>query len=210
MIWYNKQTTKLALWCKDNLELSIDNKLYNQVRVMLLLKVIIQLISIYRAVSIFIFILFYTVILNEINSFLLITSILSDLLDGYLAKRFKLTTTGGKLLDLFSDKYLNCISVIFLIIEQYPLLPLLMILTKEIFVLSFRSIEINGKFIISTNRIIGGFMSGILWSTVFLHINHVSSFTINGIVITLGIFNFLYLIYKIVVNISSLEESFKN
>ena len=208
MFGYHCISTTFIL--KDNLELSIDNKLYNQVRVMLLLKVIIQLISIYRAVSIFIFILFYTVIPNEINSFLLITSILSDLLDGYLAKRFKLTTTGGKLLDLFSDKYLNCISVIFLIIEQYPLLPLLMILTKEIFVLSFRSIEINGKFIISTNRIIGGFMSGILWSTVFLHINHVSSFTINGIVITLGIFNFLYLIYKIVVNISSLEESFKN
>lgn len=177
---------------------------------MILLKILIQIISIYRAISMFIFILFYTVIPIEINIFLLITAISSDLLDGYLAKRYNLTTTGGKLLDLFSDKYLNCISIIFMIIEHYSLCPLLIILFKEIFVLSFRSIEIDGQFIIRTNRILGGIMSFSLWVTVFLHICNINAKCINGFIIILGIINFVYLIYKIASNISNLKKIFKN
>lgn len=177
---------------------------------MLLLKIIIQLISIYRAIAILIFIMFYTIAPNELNSLLLITAVSSDLLDGYLAKKYHLTTTGGRLLDLFSDKYLNCILVIFLIIEKYSLLPLLLILTKEIFVLSFRSIEVDGKLVITTNRVIGGIMCGILSTIVFLHINNIFVTAINSFVIVLGIFNFVYLIYKIVANFSNLKKVFKS
>ena len=173
------------------------------------IKVTIQLISIYRAVCMLIFILFYTVNSKQLNSFILITAITSDILDGYLAKKFHLETTGGKLLDLFSDKYLNCISIIFLIIENYPLLPLIIILTKEIFVLSFRSIEMDGKFIISTNRILGGILSGTLWMVVFLHINKLNIFSIRIVIILLGISNLLYLIYKIASNLSNLKKVFK-
>ena len=177
---------------------------------MSLLKVLIQLISLYRAISIFIFILFYKVIPNEISSLLLITAISSDILDGYLARKYNLITTGGKLLDLFSDKYLNCISIIFLIIEHYSLLPLLIILTKEIFVLSFRSITIDGKFIITTNRTLGGLMSGTLWLAVFLHINNIFLSLIGHLIILLGLLNLLYLAYKIFSNISNLKNVFKN
>lgn len=157
-----------------------------------------------------VFILFYTMIPNGITSVILITAILSDLLDGYLARKYQLTSTGGKLLDLFSDKYLNCISIIFLIIEGYPLLPLLIILTKEIFVLSFRSIEVNGKFVISTNRTIGGIMTGTLWSAVLLHINKIFLSGITNIIIILGALNLLYLFYKIASNISNLRSIFKS
>lgn len=177
---------------------------------MLLLKILIQLISLYRAISILIFILFYKVIPNEINSTLLITAVSTDLLDGYLAKKFHLMTTGGKLLDLFSDKYLNCISIIFLIIEQYKLFPLVLILTKEIFVLSFRSISIDGKFIIATNRTIGGIMSGTLWLAVYLHINNMYLSLIGYMINILGILNFFYLAYKIFFNISDLKKAFKS
>lgn len=157
-----------------------------------------------------VFVMFYTVIPNEINSVILTTAILSDLLDGYLAKKYQLTSIGGKLLDLFSDKYLNCISIIFLIVEGYPLLPLLIILTKEIFVLSFRSIEVNGKFIISTNRIVGGIMTGTLWFIVLLHVNKKFLSGIKNTIIVLGVLNLLYLLYKIVSNISNLRSIFKS
>lgn len=157
-----------------------------------------------------VFVMFYTVIPNEINSVILTTAILSDLLDGYLAKKYQLTSIGGKLLDLFSDKYLNCISIIFLIVEGYPLLPLLIILTKEIFVLSFRSIEVNGKFIISTNRIVGGIMTGTLWFIVLLHVNKKFLSGIKNAIIVLGVLNLLYLLYKIVSNISNLRSIFKS
>ena len=173
------------------------------------MKILIQLISIYRAIAMFIFILFYTIIPQHINLALLVTAILSDLLDGYLARKYNLASTGGKLLDLFSDKYLNCISIIYLIIEHFPLLPLILILTKEVFVLSFRSIEINGRFVISTNRFIGGLMSTILWIVVFFHISNISFLNLNIIVLILGLLNLFYLVYKIVSNISSLEKIFK-
>lgn len=177
---------------------------------MVFLKIFIQLVSIYRAAAMLVFILFYTVIPNEINSVILTTAILSDLLDGYLAKKYQLTSIGGKLLDLFSDKYLNCISIIFLIIEGYQLLPLLIVLTKEIFVLSFRSIEVNGKFVISTNRILGGIMTGTLWFIVLLHINKKFLSEIENAIIVLGVLNLLYLLYKIASNISNLRSIFKS
>ncbi len=176
----------------------------------IILKILIQLISLYRAFAMFVFILFYTLIPNSINSFLLITAISSDLLDGFLAKKFELQSTGGALLDLFSDKYLNCILILYLIIEEYPLIPLLMILTKEIFVLSFRSIKVNGKFIISTNRIIGGIMSGMLWSIAFLHTNNVDILNLIIPVVFLGFTNSVYLIYKIISNLSSIIKIFKS
>lgn len=134
------------------------------------LKMLIQTISIYRAVAMMIFILFYTKIPDEVLSLLLITALLSDLLDGYLARKLKLAATNGKLLDLFSDKYLNCIAVLFLIVKEYPILPLIIILTKEFFILSFRSIEIDGNFVITTNRFLGGIMSAALWFAVFCDI----------------------------------------
>lgn len=177
---------------------------------MIFVRILIQLVSMYRAVAMFCFVLFHTKFSNEINSFILVTAILSDLLDGYLARRFSLTSMGGKLLDLFSDKYLNCISIIFLIIEGYSLFPLMLVLTKEIFILSFRSIQINGEFIIKTNRTLGGILAVMLWSLVFFHINNLFATHINNLVILLGIINTIYFIYKIVSNISVLKQAFKS
>lgn len=177
---------------------------------MFVLKIIIQLISLYRAIAMLFFIMFYTIMPCYVNLILLITAITSDLLDGYLAKKYKLTSIGGQLLDLFSDKYLNCISIIYLIIEGFPMLPLLFILTKEIFVLSFRSIKINGEFIISTNRTIGGFMTGILWGIVFLHTGNINFIPLTILINILGTLNLIYLLYKIYSNYNNLKKVFKN
>ncbi len=171
--------------------------------------ILIQCISLYRAITIFYFILFNQVTSIFINNFLFISSIISDYLDGYLAKKFKLETEGGELLDLFSDKYLNIISIIFLITENYPIFPLLIILTKEIFVLSFRSIKINNNFILKTNRLIGGFMSLFLYIIVLLNLNNIFLYSIYFLIYALGILNFIYLIYKIYSNLNYLKIIFK-
>ncbi len=157
----------------------------------------IQFLSLYRAICAFVFILFYRADAIVFNNVLIISAITSDYIDGYLAKKFELQTEGGALLDLFSDKYLNLIAIIFLITENYSLLPLLFVITKEIFVISFRSIKIDDEFIISTNRYIGGCMSGFLYIIVVLHINNLLIFPLNNFIYALGISNFIYLIYKI-------------
>lgn len=177
---------------------------------MFVIKILIQLISLYRAIAMLFFIMFYTIMPCYVNLILLITAITSDLLDGFLAKKYKLTSIGGQLLDLFSDKYLNCISIIYLIIEGFPMLPLLFILTKEIFVLSFRSVKINGEFIISTNRTIGGFMTGMLWGIVFLHTGNINFIPLTVLINILRTLNLIYLLYKIYSNYNNLKKVFKN
>ncbi len=174
-----------------------------------ILKIIIQCISISRAALMFVFIIYYKKLNIEINTFILVTAFLSDIADGHLARKYKLTTLGGKLLDLFSDKYLTCIIIIFLIIEDYCLFSLLLILTKEIFIISFRSITIEGHSLIITNRLIGGFLAGALWITSILHINNIFLNYINIYIFVLGLFNFVYFAFKIYINISSLKEIFK-
>ena len=176
---------------------------------MSLLKIIIQLISLYRAVSLFVFIILSPLMSVTVNTFLLITAASSDLLDGYLARKFDLTTEGGRLLDLFSDKYLNCILTVYLIIEQYAKLPLIIILTKELFILSFRSIKINNQFVILTNRVLGGLMTLMLLLTVIMHINNLFMTYLSVFVHLLGLFNFIYLLYKIGSNASRIKEAFK-
>ncbi len=172
--------------------------------------ILVQTISIYRAISIFLFILFYKSFSNFSNSIILITSISSDILDGYLSRKFKVASVGGQLLDLFSDKYLNLITIIYLIIENYPLLPLLLIITKEIFVLSFRSIKLNGKFILKTNRILGGTLSFSLYSIVIFSINSLYTSLVPYFIYILGFLNLIYLIYKISINFSDIKKIFKS
>lgn len=76
--------------------------------------------------------------------------------------------------------------------------------------LSFRSITIDGKFIIATNRTLGGIMSGTLWLAVFLHINNIFTPLIETMIIILGLLSFIYLVYKIFSNISNLKKAFKS
>lgn len=175
-----------------------------------ILKIFIQLISMYRSFAMFFFILYYTKNSNLLNSFIIISAILSDSIDGFLARKYHLESIGGQLLDLFSDKYLTFISILFLIIQEYPLFPLLIILTKEIFVLSFRSITLNGEFVISTHRKIGGLLSGTLWITLLLEINDLFIPILKYVIWSIGICNFIYVFYKISFNHNKLKQVFKS
>lgn len=174
------------------------------------MKITIQLISIFRAIAAFAFILYFNYIPEIMNTILISLALFSDLLDGYLAKKYQLKSTGGQLLDLFSDKYLNCIAIIYLIVEGEPLLPLILILTKEIFILSFRSLKVNGQFVITTNRKIGGFFTASLFLIMILKLNKLLLMYLKIAIYILGIANVIYLIYKIISNRKLLWEVFKN
>ncbi|MEI4380309.1 CDP-alcohol phosphatidyltransferase family protein [Streptococcus suis] len=174
------------------------------------MKILIQLISLFRALAAFVFILYHGYLSEIISTCLILTALFSDLLDGYLAKKYKLESTGGQLLDLFSDKYLNFIAIIYLILAGLPLLPLVLVLTKEIFVLSFRSLKINNQFIISTNRVVGGCFTAFLFLILTLQINKLLLKYLPVGVLFLGITNLFYLIYKIMTNRKLLRDVFKN
>ena len=83
---------------------------------------------------------------------LFIISALSDILDGYLARKLNQTTELGKVLDPVSDKIIILISLIFFAIKNYlPPVGVIIFLVKEVLMLLvglyflFKGIEITSS-----------------------------------------------------------------
>ena len=66
----------------------------------------------------------------------------SDILDGWIARQYKMETAFGKLLDPVADKLLLCVAVIYLMVAQHAVLsPMLatLILAREFLVTGLRA-----------------------------------------------------------------------
>jgi cardiolipin synthase (CMP-forming) len=68
-----------------------------------------------------------------VAAILLIAACLTDVLDGYIARRFDLITTFGKLVDPLADKLMQVTALLILTIQNIiPLFILLIIIVKEL------------------------------------------------------------------------------
>ncbi len=65
----------------------------------------------------------------------------SDILDGVLARALRVATQAGGAFDGFADKALSVVSVLYLVANMAPLLPCLLILVRDTFVLSLRAFD---------------------------------------------------------------------
>jgi phosphatidylglycerophosphate synthase len=93
----------------------------------------------------------------------------SDVIDGYFARRLKVETDFGKVLDLISDKSLTIVSLLFAAIRGVGILPLALIATREIIGLGVRMIMFDGSSLLPTNRTLGRLMVIAVWgNTLFL------------------------------------------
>ena len=98
-----------------------------------------------------------------------ITAIVTDLLDGYVARRLQVITYFGRVLDLIGDKSLTIISLIYAAACGIDLLPLALIGTREITTLGGRIITVDGTPLLPTSRLLGGLLAVIVWgNTLFL------------------------------------------
>ena len=98
-----------------------------------------------------------------------VTAIVSDLLDGYLARRLQVITYFGRVLDLIGDKSLTIISLIYGAACGIDLLPLALIGTREIITLGGRIIIVHGTQLLPTSRLLGGLLAVMVWgNTLFL------------------------------------------
>lgn len=137
------------------------------------------------------------------------------MLDGFLARKLSCTSKTGGTLDLFSDKYLTVISLIYAIARGLPVLPCSVAILREIFLLSMRSVHVNGKSLFPPQRLIGTLMVIPIWSGTVLLLQYPDLINIPW-----GSFQFYYwiigglalinLIYKIISNWKLLIQSFKN
>jgi phosphatidylglycerophosphate synthase len=94
--------------------------------------------------------------------------VLSDLIDGYVARRLKVATSFGQVLDLLGDKYLTIVSCVYAIHDGIWLLPCAFIILREVLSLSLRTLAAAGQAPLRSSRLIGGLVSGSLWLATFL------------------------------------------
>lgn len=127
----------------------------------------IQLISISRALS---GLLFVCIALREelriFASILFLYACFSDLLDGFLARKYSCTSNPGKILDLFGDKFLTIAASLFAIAKGMPMIPISFIVFREVFLLAIRSI--NQTEIFPPQRTLGAITVMPIWITTFL------------------------------------------
>lgn len=139
---------------------------------------------------------------------------LTDMLDGFLARKLNCTSKTGGTLDLFSDKYLTVISLIYAIAKGLPVLPCSVAILREIFLLSMRSVQVDGKSLFPPQRLIGTLMVIPIWSGTVLLLQHHNFISISWkcfqifywIIGGLALIN---LVYKIISNWKPLIKSFK-
>jgi CDP-diacylglycerol--glycerol-3-phosphate 3-phosphatidyltransferase len=79
---------------------------------------------------------------------------ITDILDGYYARKYESVTTLGKLLDPLADKILVLISMIMLIpLKRIPVLIVIVIITRELAVTGLRSIAVSEGIVIQASRL---------------------------------------------------------
>lgn len=85
--------------------------------------------------------------------FLFLLASLTDILDGYIARKFNLITSWGKLADPLADKLMQITALVFLVIKQrIPSVVLIVVVAKEVFMVA-GSILLYKKenFVVSAN-----------------------------------------------------------
>lgn len=92
----------------------------------------------------------------------------TDLVDGFIARRFSAETYFGKVLDLISDKSITIISVLYAGARGIDLLPLALIASREIISIGARSIVVRGAPMLPSSRLLGGFMALMVWGNTML------------------------------------------
>ena len=131
---------------------------------------LVSLISLFRIIAalIFAWLAFENAPLWSIAG-LYFLAVVSDVVDGYLARRLGVETYFGKVLDLVGDKSLTSVSLLYAAALGITILPLAIIATRELVMLGARMIIVEGTQLFPTNRVLGGMMWLLVWgNTLFL------------------------------------------
>ena len=93
-----------------------------------------NILSVIRILLVFVFVFVFFVCNSPIWALIIfLTAGATDLVDGYLARRFNWITNLGKILDPFADKLMQCTALVCLCIKNYvPLWFVLVFFAKEL------------------------------------------------------------------------------
>ena len=104
-----------------------------------------NIITFFRIILIFPIIFFLEINLKSYVWFLIIFGGTSDFVDGFIAKKYKLKTSLGAIIDPLADKIFILIPFTWLCINQIiPFWSFAIIILREFFITSFRNTKSNG------------------------------------------------------------------
>lgn len=93
----------------------------------------------------------------------------TDLIDGYLARRFKADTYFGKVVDLVSDKSMTIVSLLYAAARGVTVFPLALIAIRDLIMIGARIITVEDRPLLPTSKVVGGLLALMLWGdTLFL------------------------------------------
>ncbi|MFL5384554.1 MAG: CDP-alcohol phosphatidyltransferase family protein [Longimicrobiaceae bacterium] len=83
-------------------------------------------------------------------------ALLADFFDGRLARAKEVASKFGGALDIFGDRYFLVISCLYVGFRGVSLIPLSIILLRELYSVALRMVQINGIGVMLSNRKLGG------------------------------------------------------
>jgi phosphatidylglycerophosphate synthase len=139
---------------------------------------------------------------------------ITDVLDGYLARKLNCQTKAGGAFDLFSDKYLTIISLTYAIARGMPIVACSIAILRECFLLSMRSIYLNQKPLFPPERMLGTITIIPIWAGTLLLLNsdiiNLSKRMFFVYYWSIGLLTFANLTYKLISNRKALLRAFKS
>jgi phosphatidylglycerophosphate synthase len=83
-------------------------------------------------------------------------ALLTDFFDGRLARAKGSATTFGGALDVFGDRYFLVISCLYVGFRGVSLVPLAIILLRELYSVALRMVQLDGEGVMLQNHVLGG------------------------------------------------------
>jgi phosphatidylglycerophosphate synthase len=91
-----------------------------------------------------------------------LAALLTDVFYGQLARAKKLATRFGGALDVFGDRYFSVISCLYVGFRGVSLVPLALILLRELYSVALRMVQINGKGVMLQSRRLGSIVHSLI------------------------------------------------
>ncbi len=134
------------------------------------LKNIPNILSIIRIILVFVFVFVFFALNSPVWALIIfLTAGATDVVDGYLARRFNWITNLGKILDPFADKLMQCTALVCLCIKSYvPLWFVLVFFAKELATLIIGLLVIKRRSVVVVSKWYGKAAVCLFYLAIFL------------------------------------------
>ena len=143
-----------------------------------------NILSVIRILLVFVFVAVFFLLESKIWALIVfLTAGATDVVDGFLARRFNWITELGKVLDPFADKLVQCTVLVCLCIEKVvPIWFLLIFFAKELLTLLIGFLVIRRRSVVVVSKWYGKTAVCLFYATIFLAVifKYVCGFSLNN------------------------------